>query len=365
MPGFWRSTAWTSPDGVSRMRGWRPPGRDAIVSERVTKPPSEARSVKAASSRPVPPQPDATITGEVSSRVMAGPPPGVQLVPDDPVAAEHRTVEAGADQPGVTALAGHGYGAALAQAGGAGDRPLERDLAPGAGALGCRGDRVEGGCGAGGVDDRGPGARQHVADDVGHGPLLTDGSVAGDDGDRAGRAAGLQRGEQVGLVRAGDDQGDRAVALTEPLGEREHRRGGVPLADQDAADRLLRQGERPAERPGHLDPRARRLPDQPGRAGTPVLDDQLEGRAVAAGGLDPVDPEGPAGQPFRTGRDGEEGAGAEALGDARRDHGEVVVRTDPAAGQQLAGDVQRSPVGPVGGSHGSPRTIRRGQSGPS
>ena len=55
--------ALTRPAGISTTRGTGPPGRGFRVSERVTKPPRSARSPYAASSRPVPPQPEATSTG--------------------------------------------------------------------------------------------------------------------------------------------------------------------------------------------------------------------------------------------------------------------------------------------------------------
>ena len=63
----------------------------------------------------------------------------------DPVAAEDRAVGAGAHQPCARRPRPRPAPAQpWQQAGGAGERPLERDLAPGAGALGGRGDRVQG-----------------------------------------------------------------------------------------------------------------------------------------------------------------------------------------------------------------------------
>ena len=167
------------------------------------------------------------------------------------------------------ALADHRDRAALAQAGGAGQRLLEGDLAPGAGRLGRLGDGVQRGHRAGGVDDGGARALQHLPDHVGDAAALPDRPVAGHDRDRPGRAPGLQRREQVGLVGAGDQQAHRAVALAQPLGQREQRRRGVPLADQQARHRLGRQRERPPERPGHLQRGAGRLGDQPARCPAP------------------------------------------------------------------------------------------------
>ena len=205
-----------------------------------------------------------------------------------------------------------------------------RGLAPGAVALGRRGGGVQGGERAGGVHDLGGGAVEDLVEDVGHGAPAAHRAVGGDDGDRAGGAAGLERGEQVGLVGAGDDQGDGAAALAEPLGEREERGGGVPLADQQAADRLLGQRERPAERAGDLDPGAGGEGREPAGAGPDGLDDELEGGAVPAHGLDPVDPEAAPGEPGLADRERDEGAGAEALGDAGRRPGSGGGRRRPS-----------------------------------
>ena len=119
---------------------------------------------------------------------------------------------------------------------------------------------------AGGVDDGGARALQHLPDQVGDGAALPDRPVAGHDRDRAGRAPGLQRGQQVGLVGAGDQQAHRAVALAQPLGQREQRRRRVALPHQQARHRLGGQRERPPERPGDLQRGAGRLGGQPGGA---------------------------------------------------------------------------------------------------
>src|SRR5207342_2896535 len=97
--------------------------------------------------------------------------------------------------------------------------------------------------------------------------LLPDRAVTGDHRDRAGGAPGLQRGEQVRLVGGGDEQGDRAAALAEPLGEREERGRGVPLPDEEAVDRLLGERERAAERAGDRQLRPGREGGEPGAAG--------------------------------------------------------------------------------------------------
>ena len=64
------------------------------------------------------------------------------------------------------------------------------------------GDGVQGRGRAGGVDDLGARLLQHlVAARPGTSPRAADRAVAGDHGDRAGRAPGLERGQQVRLVR--------------------------------------------------------------------------------------------------------------------------------------------------------------------
>ena len=145
-------------------------------------------------------------------------------------------------------------------------------LAPGADLLGGRRDRVERRGRSGGVDDLGLRRASTSGSTSATVAALADRAVGGDHGDRAGRATRLQGGEQVRLVGAGDDQGDRALALSQPLGEREQRRRGVPLTDQHAADRLLGQRERPTERAGDLEPGTRPAarpasgcPDRPAR----------------------------------------------------------------------------------------------------
>ena len=44
---------------------------------------------------------------------------------------------------------------------------------------------------------------------------------------------------------------DGAPSLRQPVGQHEHRRGAVPVADQRARDGLLRQRERPTQRAQH------------------------------------------------------------------------------------------------------------------
>ena len=101
--------------------------------------------------------------------------------------------------------------------------------------LGGRGDGVQEWRRAGGVDDVGGGALEDAAAGApSHGPAQPDRAVAGDHRHRAGGPPGLQRGEQVGLVGRGEDQRHRAPALAQPLGQREERRGGMPVADQHA-----------------------------------------------------------------------------------------------------------------------------------
>ncbi len=186
---------------------------------------------------------------------------------------------AAAHRPGHPVLADHRERAAVAQPGGAGLGQLDGGLAPGAVVLGGGRHGVQGVVTAGGVHDLRAGAAQGVGDHVGDPAALADRAVGGDDGDGAGRAAGLEGREQVRLVAAGDEQGDRAAALAEPLGEGEQRRGGDVLADQQARDRLLRERERPAQRTGQLDLRTDRQAGQPGAAGP----DQAPRPACSAG----------------------------------------------------------------------------------
>ena len=245
-----------SPRSAARGR----PGRALTVIERVTKPPSAARAPYAASSRPVPPQPDGD-----QDRVGQGEPGELEQSHSEP------SLEVGPARPGRRGTPGRrcrrgpsGRSPSSPTTGTAQPwhRPVPQVIgcsravwlqAPASSAAAATACSVAGR--PGGVDDLGLRLGQHLGEHVGHRAPAADRPVAGDDGDRAGRAARLERGQQVRLVVAGDDQGDGAVALAEPLGEREQRRGGVPLADEDAADRLLGQGERTAERSGDLEPR--------------------------------------------------------------------------------------------------------------
>ncbi|GII53880.1 hypothetical protein Pth03_22690 [Planotetraspora thailandica] len=67
MPGPWSPTAFSSPEGVSAILGVGRPARGAMVIDRVVKAPSRMTSKNCASSRPVPPQPEAVRTGLGSS----------------------------------------------------------------------------------------------------------------------------------------------------------------------------------------------------------------------------------------------------------------------------------------------------------
>ena len=256
-PGFCRPTAWTRPDGVSTMRGCGPPGRGLSVMERVTKPPRSASGPYAASSRPVPPQPEATSTGRPGSDRRARSSARLQLGPAHPVAAQHRSVAAGAGGPGDPVLPDDrdarspGTGRWRRCSGRSRAVWLHAPWASAAAATACSVRHR-----AGRVDDLGGGAGQHVVDGVGDLPRRPTEPSRGHDGDRAGGAARLQAPRAGGPRRRRRPPGDGAAALAEPLGEREERRGGVPLADQDAADRLLGQGEGPAERAGDLEPGA-------------------------------------------------------------------------------------------------------------
>ena len=68
----------------------------------------------------------------------------------------------------------------------------------------------------------------------------------------------LQGAEQPALVGCAEHHVDRAVPLTQPLPEHEHRRRAVALADDGARDRLPRQRERPPDRSEDVDPVVRR-----------------------------------------------------------------------------------------------------------
>ena len=251
----------------------RAAGRGLRVIERVTKPPRSARSPYAASSRPVPPQPEATSTG--GRRRPCRPAPGgsvtaprgrrQQLGPADPVAAEHRAVDAGArpcraTPSSPTTGTAQPWHRPVAQVSGRSSAVwLQAPWPSAAAATACRvaaGRRR--------TRPRRRSAASTSSRTSATAPRRPTEPSRGDHGDGAGRAAGLQRGEQVGLVGAGHHEGDRAAALAQPLGEREQRRRGVPLPDEQAADRLLGQREGPAERAGQLRP-SRRAPGRPAR----------------------------------------------------------------------------------------------------
>ena len=189
----------------------RRPGRASRVIERVTNAPSRRRSAYAASSRPVPPHPAATMTGEdrVSAREGDGHPPEAdshQVAPADPVAAEHRPVDAGAGRARRAVLADDRDRAAVAQPGGADQRLLQGGLAPGAGRLGGLRD---------GVQERRRVRRRRrrrrcawssppreVTRWSSTRPRRPDRAVGGDDRDRPGRPAGLEGGRAGAPRRA-------------------------------------------------------------------------------------------------------------------------------------------------------------------
>ena len=116
--------------------------------------------------------------------------------------------------------------------------------------------------------------------------------------------------------------------------------------------------------PVSCDPRAGGQAGQPGAADAGGLDDELDGRAVPADGLDPVDPvraPGEVGAPrVAADRDGDERAGAEPLGDAGRDQREVAVGADPLGREHLAGDVQRAVTVPSRRRPAGPGSARTG-----
>ena len=296
-PGLGRPTALTSPPGTSTTRGPGPPLRASRVIERVTRsrPASPSGPAYGSSSRPVPPHPAATITGPGRCALIA-PAQGVrQRVPLDPVAPDDGTLGAGPDDALHAVLAHDGQGAAVAEAGAARGRRLDRDLAPRPRTLGGACRAAEHGVRAGRVDDVGVAAADEVVDVVGDRAALADGAVGGEDGDRPGRAPRLQGREQARLVGRGDDERDRAPALAEPLGEREERRRGVALADEQARHGVLGQGERAPERTGDRDPRADRLRGEPLGAAPPHLDDDVERRDRTRWTPGPGAPTGPGG----------------------------------------------------------------------
>ena len=108
--------------------------------------------------------------------------------------------------------------------------------------------------------------------------------------------AGLQRVEQVRVVGTAEHQTDAAAALSQPLGQGEQRGGGVPLADEQAAAGLSRQGERSTQGPVTSSRRAGGQRGEPAGAGAARLDDDSIAARWPPIGPDPVDPERAAGQ---------------------------------------------------------------------
>ena len=144
---------------------------------------------------------------------------------------------------------------------------------------------------AGGVDDVGPGAGEQVGQGVDDAAAQPDRPVGGGDGDAAGGAPGLQRPEQAGLGLRPEQHVHRALALAQPLGQREQRGARAAVRDQHAGDRLLGQRERPAQRADDVERGAGRGRRQPPGARVRRLEDALDGAAVGARRTDPVDRE--------------------------------------------------------------------------
>ena len=318
----------------SPRRGAGRPSRASRVIDRVTKPPTPARSPYAASSRPVPPQPEATSTGEVSPASRSGP-AETDRSPGPP-ARSHRTRSPRNTGPSTQARTSRATPSSPTTGT---TQPMQRPVAQGWSAARARsGSRRRARSAAAATACRlavrtrrrrrrrrrpRPTTSSMTSATV---PLRADRAVPGDHGDRPGGTPRVERTEQVRLVGGGEQHGHHAAALAQPLGEREQRGGGVPLADEQAGDRLLGQRERSAQRSGDLDRGPLREAGQPAGAGADRLDDELEGGAVAAGRPDPVDPEAAPGEVAARpvpDRDGDEGARPVAVGDAGRDQGEV------------------------------------------
>src|SRR5579875_150852 len=284
MPGPCRPTAFSRPLGVSASLGGGLPVHGSAMIDLLTSAPSLATSMKWATSRPAPAQPEAASTGFGSSarpslvrmstgmavmarrrdprqapagRVRAGLPgpargglPGCppgpgraqrvegdrpDVVPADQVTAEDRPVDARADDPGDPVRPGHRQHAAHAHPGAAGHRHvhggLHRD-----GVLGRqRAERPQRRHRGARVDDLGARLVDDLLQQVGHRAPGAERPVGGRDGHAAPGPARGERAEDPVGAGAAEQEIDRAAAVPQPRRQRQQRRAAVADADEQAA----------------------------------------------------------------------------------------------------------------------------------
>ena len=179
-------------------------------------------------------------------------------------------------------------------------------------------------------------------------PLRPTEPSRGDDGDRAGGAAGLERGRAGGPRR----RRRRTRVTAQPRSRSRSASGNSGAAAYPSPTSRQLTGSLGSANGRPSGPvTSSRAPGgqagQPAGAGAGGLDDELEGGAVPAGraltrwiqNARRARCAGATSPPTET-RD--EGAGAEPLGDAGRDQGEVAVGADLLGREHLAGDVHRA-----------------------
>src|SRR6266851_3766457 len=337
-PGPCRPTEFSMPLGVSVSRGAGLPVCGSAMIDLLISAPTLATSTNWASSRPAPAQPAADSTRLGSSAwpslalMSAGiTPPGraerverdrPHVVPADQVAAEHRAVHTGADDPDDPVGPGDRQHAPHAHPGPAGHghvhRRLHRDVVPARD----RRDLPQHRHGRACVDDVGARLADDLLHQAGHRAPGAERAVGGRDRRAPPVPPGGQRAEDPVGALAAEQVIDAAAVFPEPRRQREQRRAAVADAEQQAARRIPGDGKGPAERSHRVEhvPRAQR--GQPPRPRPAGLEHELHRAAVI--GPHVVHREGPPPEHARLGaadRDRDELAGPELGRDGGRDQG--------------------------------------------
>src|SRR5580692_2888733 len=303
MPGPCSPTEFSRPLGVSASRGAGLPVRGSAMIDFVISAPILATSVNWAISRPAPAQPAAASTGLGNSTPpslarmatgMAGfrdralparRADGVErdrahVIPSDQVTAEYRPVDARAHDPGHPVGSGHRQHAAHADPGPAGHRHvhqrLHEDLEPARDQRHLAQHRHR----RARVDHLGAGLGDDLLQHPGHRAAGAERAIRGGKGGAPAGPTGSQRAEHPVGARRAEQEVDQAAAVPQPRGERVQRRAAVADAEQQAARRVARHREGPAERSHHVQRVPGPQPGQPPGPRAAGLEHELHRAAV-------------------------------------------------------------------------------------
>ncbi len=270
---------------------------------------------------------------------------------------EHRAVHAGAHHPGDAVLTHHGQHACHADPDPAGHGLLHQGQHRDVVTAGERGHLAEHPHRAACVDDVRPRLVDRLREAVGDQPPHPHRTVLGGDHRGARGPAGGHRAEDPVRARRAEQEVHLAAAAAEPVGQREERGAAVAAAHQQAAHRVARDGERPPERPGHVEHVPGAALGQPAGPRAHHGEHKFHGAAVVGPHI--VDGERAAQQHggFRAAHgDRDELAGPESRRDPRRDHRHRMVGIHLAHGEHGAAHLHLHRVRPklaVPGGHGA------------